>query len=349
MSHTMSERTFGVEIECFGPPERDVLAFFMRQESFKVNTDDTNNYYGARTNEHAKWTIKDDCSIRPAGRTPDGRILESMELTSPILKGKAGLKEVRTVCRLLVELGYKANRSCGLHVHVGISDLDGEEAYTVIKRYADNEEEINTLVAGNRRSANSEWCSSAKPVLAAIDETYKAFKDYEITRARTAVVCTTATPCGRLLHNTRTWGYDSCGTGGPSSRNRNLRPCGQPHSLNEVNNPFLDVETMMRQGGYHSRGRVNLGAYEKYGTVEFRQHHGSVDGTVIASWIRFLVNMVDVSVDLTEVKYGTEKRSARRKSDKCIFLGLPSRYRKHLREQARLLRTRRAPRRRRAA
>jgi hypothetical protein len=41
---------------------------------------------------------------------------------------------------------------------------------------------------------------------------------------------------------------------------------------------------------YH---KVNLAAYAKYGTVEFRQHSGSLNPAKIANWVRFLLQFVE--------------------------------------------------------
>lgn len=42
--------------------------------------------------------------------------------------------------------------------------------------------------------------------------------------------------------------------------------------------------------------KLNLAAYLQHGTVEFRQHSGSIDGTKIANWIQFCVVFVQDSI-----------------------------------------------------
>ena len=41
--------------------------------------------------------------------------------------------------------------------------------------------------------------------------------------------------------------------------------------------------------------KLNLSAYLVHGTIEFRQHEGTVDSTTIVNWIRFCVNFVEQS------------------------------------------------------
>lgn len=265
MSRAMSNRTFGVEIECYGPENWEELASLLCQNGLEVHE---------RYNCYNKWTMKSDCSIHPS--TANGRYLRDLEIVSPILRGAAGLKEVRTVAQLLSKHGWFTNRTCGLHVHVGIEDLQPEEAYMVLKRYAENEDEIDTFVEQHRRGADPSWCSSAKPALQKFD-----------TKRKNDAVRLFTQRLGRFLEEA---------------------PSG---------------------------GKVNTYAFHRHATIEFRQHHGTINSKEITNWIRFIVNLVDTSVDLTEIKHGNSKRPARRLNDTGIFLGLPTRTRVHLRERVR--------------
>ncbi len=58
------------------------------------------------------------------------------------------------------------------------------------------------------------------------------------------------------------------------------------------------IEELSRAAGsdYSARYRaVNLKSYTRHGTIEFRQHQGSVDCEKIVNWIRFLMNLVNES------------------------------------------------------
>lgn len=41
--------------------------------------------------------------------------------------------------------------------------------------------------------------------------------------------------------------------------------------------------------------KLNMAALWRHGTIEFRQHHGTVNYETIASWIRFCINFVEVA------------------------------------------------------
>jgi Putative amidoligase enzyme len=59
------------------------------------------------------WLATSDSSIcSPTGYT-------GCEVVSPILKGSAGLEQVKRVCEWLATIGAKVNSSTGLHVHIG--------------------------------------------------------------------------------------------------------------------------------------------------------------------------------------------------------------------------------------
>ncbi len=45
------------------------------------------------------------------------------------------------------------------------------------------------------------------------------------------------------------------------------------------------------QGGRYYK--VNLQAYQRHGTIEFRQHSGTVNATKIANWVRFMGEFID--------------------------------------------------------
>lgn len=41
--------------------------------------------------------------------------------------------------------------------------------------------------------------------------------------------------------------------------------------------------------------KVNLMSFQRHGTIEFRQHSGTVNATKIANWVRFLGQFIDNS------------------------------------------------------
>jgi hypothetical protein len=55
---------------------------------------------------------------------------------------------------------------------------------------------------------------------------------------------------------------------------------------------FYDDARRLRHGTFNRYHDVNLAAYVKYGTIEFRQHEGCLDGQKVMDWIRFLMAMM---------------------------------------------------------
>jgi hypothetical protein len=54
---------------------------------------------------------------------------------------------------------------------------------------------------------------------------------------------------------------------------------------------------MAQMGRYF---KVNLQALRVHGTVEFRQHSGTVDGTKVENWVRFLLGFVERSIEISQ-------------------------------------------------
>lgn len=97
--------TFGVEIECFSPVGLSATAH--RLEAAGVECYQEGYNHSTRT----YWKIITDGSLNYM----EG--FHAMEIVSPVLKGQAGLDQLKKVCDLLVSMGCKVNKSCGLHVH----------------------------------------------------------------------------------------------------------------------------------------------------------------------------------------------------------------------------------------
>ena len=92
----MTDRTFGVEIEI-------------------ANFDTSHNGSdGMLSRIRAEgWTVKRDGSIR--GERP-------YEVVSPVLQGQAGKASLKRVTDILNEHNTMVNKTCGLHVHIGVGD-----------------------------------------------------------------------------------------------------------------------------------------------------------------------------------------------------------------------------------
>lgn len=155
---TFTERTFGIEIEFVG---------LCRYEAERVinarGVDCRNEHYNHTTQTY--WKIVTDASLRAVNG-------HAYELVSPILRGDAGVAELKTVLEAINEAGAQVNVSCGLHVHLGCQDLSMNEIATIYERYAAYESQIDSVMPRSRRG-NARWARS----LAGMTERVKGCAD----------------------------------------------------------------------------------------------------------------------------------------------------------------------------
>lgn len=134
-----TDRTFGVEIEFIGTKEKALEAIKTAGISCHIEAYDIDHRVPT------EWKITHDRSIG----------YENGELVSPILRGQDGLDQVRKVLRALRGIGHTVNRSCGVHVHVGVRDLTGADIVNVFQRYQKHELEIDGFMPVSRRANNN--------------------------------------------------------------------------------------------------------------------------------------------------------------------------------------------------
>jgi len=277
---TLPPYTFGCEIECMGPTGQHELRSAMRLAGLSAERE---NDYGYGHYDRGTWVIGTDCSIDTV------RSLRGFEIKSPILSGVEGLRAIRKVCRILTAKGFEVNKSCGLHVHVGIKNaaetFRGEEIIAILERYNQHKSRIDLMLAKSRRSGENEFCTDFDEVLENIAES---------------------------------------------------RCSGFEMSLNEI-------------AGYGEHyDAVSVQALQKYGTIEFRQHHGTVNGKKITNWVKFLLNHVEMARKIVKAKAkpltiptvrSADGRTLTRMAPAVIrndtlFAGQPASVRKHFIEQA---------------
>ena len=143
-------RKFGIELEFNLPHRATTLATRLNAVAISCYAE----HYNHSTRNY--WKIVSDATVHSeSGYTP-------MELVSPPLRGRDGLAQVETVCKVLNELGAKINRSCGLHVHHDTRDLDLDGWKNLVKSYIKYEDTIDLLMAPSRRGNANQWCRSLK-------------------------------------------------------------------------------------------------------------------------------------------------------------------------------------------
>ena len=197
-------RRFGVEIECVLDPRAAAQA--LRDAGVT-----TEGYMGYTHDVTAGWKVVTDATVH-----------NGCEVVSPILKGAAGIREMKRVMKALKAAGARVDRRCGLHVHHDVNDLDGETIARLVESYAYHQASIDTFLPASRRGG--QWCGH--------------FRGREV-----GMVCEALRRDAASLR--------SGATDMPVDRYRT----------------------------------VNVTAYAKYGTVEFRQHQGTLNGRKAAAWV----------------------------------------------------------------
>lgn len=152
------ERKFGVEIEMMSPFSIDRTA-----EMISVDLGIAVKSEGYNHNTRRYWKIVTDSSLDRMGNSQ--RNMYPMELVSPPLKGQGGLDEIKKMCRFLIKIGCKVNRSCGLHVHHDFNNESGRTAARFIDAYGEYETILDYMMAPSRRNNNSGMAKSVKTIL----------------------------------------------------------------------------------------------------------------------------------------------------------------------------------------
>lgn len=220
-------RTFGIEAEFFGITPATAVAAL---RAAGINAE----YRGYTHQVTTSWKIVTDASVNSTGTGTGG-----LELVSPILRGEAGLQEAATAVNALRMAGARVDRSCGLHVHVGMGRLSGASIMKILDLYAANQSNINGMVTRSRITSN--YCSPLSHRGGYRGNIYDQFR----TMTRTAEMKATARSFGRY-------------------------------------------------------NVVNINAYAKYGTLEFRQHQGTLNGEKVTAWVQFLMALIEKAVSMDD-------------------------------------------------
>lgn len=259
----ISNRKFGVEIECFGLTQTQIVSTLQA-----VHVQCVAEGYNHR--RIFSWKVVSDGSICPG----NGHGYETgNEIVSPVLNGEEGLLEVKKVVKALYRAGARVNTSCGLHVHVDASGFGTPDLVNILRRYAQFEQTIDGFMPRSRRERRNSYC------------------DTVINLSRT---------CMQRLADP----YVNDG----NTRNFISRTLGESRYF-----------------------KVNLSAYLRHGTIEFRQHAGTVNHKKITNWIRFCVNFVEQSkietpvVNNPEINNLESPEEARRLEARQLYQERPQR------------------------
>ena len=169
----------------------------------------------------------------------DGSVSNGAEVVSPVLKGEQGLAELKQICDALKAAGFTAQRTCGMHVHVGAREFSVGQLSNVCRSMLNNEAHFDSIVAPSRRLNNNHYCQS--------------HRGYSVPNR-----ATTVSGLAREFNG----GWDS-----------------QRHYT-----PFR----------YR---KLNLQSYACHGTLEFRQHQGTVESERAVAWVRLVTGFFAAAIN----------------------------------------------------
>jgi hypothetical protein len=318
--------TFGVEIECFGVPAAVVAWAFEKAGLQVVNLHGPSAQDGwqdAREQRYnaSQWVLGSDCTIN--GEHP-------IEIKSPILKGFQGIEDLGRVFRILKDLGSKTNASCGLHVHVGVAGpaleskyrLDAPTIIQVVKRWAKHEKTIELLVAEDRREGKNQYCHAASRLAHKLEQSVIDVPVYGPEKPPAHIMSMRRTHvegAPGLTAELESWARYGYG----QYRWTDGRYHETPEKLVATKMALLDLQRLSS----HYDG-VSLQPLVRFGTIEFRLHHGIIDATAVCAWVSFILNHVETTRRLVKGEAG-----AGRGRKPGLFAGMPAVYRTHLQKR----------------
>ena len=99
-----------------------------------------------------RWRIKTDGSLSGTSEHRHG-----LELVSPIMKTEDDVRDFYTILNAMNEIGVSVNRSCGLHVHIGMDGVSNNSIHTILERYSQFESNIDQMMPRSRRDDNASY------------------------------------------------------------------------------------------------------------------------------------------------------------------------------------------------
>ena len=120
----LSGMRFGVEIETIGISRKDTVSAIWRVVGGEIGHEGGSyDKWHCIALDGRKWNAVSDASI---GRG-------NAEVVSPILNYPDDISVLQNVIRAIRKAGGKVNSSCGIHVHVGASSLNGRQLGNLAK------------------------------------------------------------------------------------------------------------------------------------------------------------------------------------------------------------------------
>ena len=166
LNTSRSSRRYGVEVEFinldYDDLERIAKSLGIGMEYWDLDYDEEDE-----PRDYSKWSYTSDGSLR------DNKG-DDIELVSPIIQTKTQEDQLKEILRCIREDGGSVNKSCGLHVHMDISDLSFRDIRTIVYKYNQFEEEIDKFMPKSRRKGNHSYCLPTNQVY---DKIHKRLRD----------------------------------------------------------------------------------------------------------------------------------------------------------------------------
>ena len=284
-------QTYGFEIECFGLTPAQLknaiesvegLVYQSPDQPFgsgsSIRNDRIYNYYESkqlplRCDENGTghlWISAKDGSIkdRHGNRHPLGH-----EIISPVMVGQKGLNTVVKVMKALRRAGADVNKSCGLHVTMG----------------------VNNVSARFRRMGEYKRTSCMMNLIEAYNYFQAGFSSLN--------------PASRNPYNSGVFNGESRMAWLPTSY---TRPIGDLNGCKDKNfvRSFCERHHWGNDQvfGMVGRGVLNLNNFFTAGVIEFRQHSATLDGHKIKNWALLCHKLLSWALNDAHINHGKDIR-----------------------------------------
>ena len=185
---------------------------------------------------------------------PDGSVHGGFELVAPILKGAAGIREMKAVLNIANQFSECRGSSTGMHAHFGVFD----------KRTFNR---TGCLVWADMTSAQQQTCLRSRQVKRMQVKLNNAMVHFEA-------------PMDWLVSRSRRFGRSSmCG-------GSNHHWIGDATADDYITSRRYAAEGPVGVSRFRRYMKVNFHALSRHGTVEFRQHQGTMNPVKAEKWIK---------------------------------------------------------------
>ena len=264
-----NELAFGVELELLIP--REVGKSKVVEVLNESGIDTRPERYGHDTVEYWKMTTDSTVDALTLHYTHTG----GHELVSPKLYGQEGKAQLKTVLKVLNDLGCRVNKTCGTHVHHDVTDvmIQSKEVATnflnnLISTIVKYEHLIYRLVSPSRlkKVGGHYWTKPARVIFNNVVGTYR----------------TTSGELSKVISNNV------------------KRDCDRKY---ERHGSGVDCNTYLSNTQNSRYCGLNLKNIWTRGSVEFRYHQGTLSFEKLWSWIVFTQAFIVVNKKNNRVNF----------------------------------------------